>query len=354
MKRGLLLVLILVLALPVNSFAFQNEPDGFRGVKWGDPPRWDMSQLLSSNPGSDSQTYKISSGENLQIGGAELESIEYNFYKREFLGVLIVTKLWERERNHAESLKDVVELKFGLGEKYSDFTTVRNSNITKYRWTGDKATINLVMEGVRAELEIYSTETWEEKEEDLSVKSEEAKRKKEEERWRVAKEGLDDFSQPEEEQMTELVLLEREKTELERRMMEESDLEEQVRKLILLEKKIAELKQEIMEESGVDEGLEGSGQGSEIEGAITGRAILRWLQPPFPWLAEQLGIRDGKVRIKIWVLPSGEVVETMIIQTSNVPEFDQDASETLRKWRFESIEGEETQTGIVTMRFGAG
>jgi len=60
---------------------------------------------------------------------------------------------------------------------------------------------------------------------------------------------------------------------------------------------------------------------------------------------------DGKVEVKIWVLFSGEVVETAIIQTSGVPEFDQNASQVLRKWRFESIEEQETQTGIVTLRF---
>ena len=101
------------------------------------------------------------------------------------------------------------------------------------------------------------------------------------------------------------------------------------------------------------EGLGGSGQGPEIEGAIVGREIRRWVEPGFPRSAEDLGMRDGKVRVKIWVLSSGEVVETAIIQTSNVPEFDQNASQALRKCRFESIEEQETQTGIVTFRFKA-
>ncbi len=99
------------------------------------------------------------------------------------------------------------------------------------------------------------------------------------------------------------------------------------------------------------EGLEGSGQGPEIEGDIAGRGIERWVEPGFPRSAEDLGTMDGKVRVKIWVLSSGEVVETAIIQTSNVPEFDQNASQALRKWRFESIKEQETQTGIVTLRF---
>ena len=100
-----------------------------------------------------------------------------------------------------------------------------------------------------------------------------------------------------------------------------------------------------------EEGEGGSGQGPEIEGPIAGREIQRWFIPDFPRSAEEQGKMDGKVEVKIWVLSSGEVVETAIIQTSGVPEFDQNASQVLRKWRFESIEEQETQTGIVTLRF---
>ena len=102
-----------------------------------------------------------------------------------------------------------------------------------------------------------------------------------------------------------------------------------------------------------EEGEGGSGQGPEIEGDIAGREIQRWFIPDFPRSAEEQGKMDGKVEVKIWVLSSGEVVETAIIQTSGVPEFDQDASQALRKCRFEEIEEEEKQWGIVTFRFEA-
>lgn len=103
------------------------------------------------------------------------------------------------------------------------------------------------------------------------------------------------------------------------------------------------------EEAG--EGLADSGQGPEIEGPIAGREIQRWVEPGFPRSAEEQGKMDGKVRVKFWVLFSGEVVETAIMQTSNVPEFDQDASRALRKSRFEEIKEEERQWGIVTFYF---
>jgi len=138
---------------------------------------------------------------------------------------------------------------------------------------------------------------------------------------------------------------------------EESRIKFKVKKEEGQWKIIMPIEEEENEESGKDpeerEGIRGSGQGPEIEGAIAGREIRRWVEPGFPRSAEDLVMRDGKVRVKIWVLSSGEVVETAIIQTSNVPEFDQNASQALRKCRFESIEEQETQTGIVTFRFKA-
>ncbi len=190
--RKVLVAAVLVLALSVGAFAFQNEPEGFRDLKWGDPPTEDMRQR--SGPGlslsSDSRVYRRSQGDNLQIGGAQLESIEYRFYKGQFLGVFIATKI-----DNAESLKDVLELKFGLGKKYDDFVSVLNNNITKYRWIGDKATINLVTDRKYedAELEIYSTEIKQQQSEDWDLRSKEEAQRKEQERQKAAEEGLDDF-----------------------------------------------------------------------------------------------------------------------------------------------------------------
>jgi hypothetical protein len=40
---SLLVVLLFIFALASIAQAFQNEPDGFRGLKWGDPPTEDMT-----------------------------------------------------------------------------------------------------------------------------------------------------------------------------------------------------------------------------------------------------------------------------------------------------------------------
>ncbi len=51
-KTTLVLLVVLILALSVAAFAFQNEPEGFRGLKWGDPPGEDMKFLCVTPEGA--------------------------------------------------------------------------------------------------------------------------------------------------------------------------------------------------------------------------------------------------------------------------------------------------------------
>ena len=45
MIRKILLAIVLIFLITGVAFAFQNELDGFRGLKWGDPPTEDMTFL---------------------------------------------------------------------------------------------------------------------------------------------------------------------------------------------------------------------------------------------------------------------------------------------------------------------
>jgi len=45
MIRKILSVVVLIFLITGITFAFQNEPDGFRGLKWGDAPTEDMTFL---------------------------------------------------------------------------------------------------------------------------------------------------------------------------------------------------------------------------------------------------------------------------------------------------------------------
>lgn len=169
----------------VSGFAFQNEPEGFRGLKWGDPPGSgkDMSYRYGLDRDFDITIYERRN-DKMQIGNAKLRDIHYLFYEDRFMAVEVYPEL-----SSYDELKNVVLLKFGDGK------VIKENWEEEIVWLGDLATIVLqksLREAVWLLL-IYSTEIWEEKEKEFSVKKEEAKGKEEEERRKAAEEGLDDF-----------------------------------------------------------------------------------------------------------------------------------------------------------------
>jgi len=86
-------------------------------------------------------------------------------------------------------------------------------------------------------------------------------------------------------------------------------------------------------------------------GTTEGRTVVRMLEPDYPDWAEKQGIMSGTIRVKCYVLPSGEVSEVEIVLSSGWPDWDQCAAEALMKWIFDPIEGEEIQWGIITFHF---
>lgn len=187
MRKGVLVV-VLILALSVGVFAFQNEPDGFRGLKWGDPPGKDM-KIYGFGRDFDITIY-TRRNDKMQIGDAELRSIYYVFYEGRFMAVEISPYHWPDDYL---SLRDVVMLKFG------DAAVIEGGRLVeRITWSGDLAVIVFYLfeesvAGGNGDLTIYSTEIWEEKEEEFSMKKEEAERKEKEEKRKAAEEGSDDF-----------------------------------------------------------------------------------------------------------------------------------------------------------------
>jgi len=110
-------------------------------------------------------------------------------------------------------------------------------------------------------------------------------------------------------------------------------------------------KEGIAYEKEEGEGLGGNGQG-RIKGPLGagGRKILIKPEPEYPDWAQKQGV-VGKVEVKCWVLPTGQVSEVEIHVTSGWQKLDECASQALMKWRFERIEEEERQWGIVPFDF---
>jgi len=110
------------------------ELEGFRGINWGT----DLSMLSDMVPsGSDPSSSEISTylrnGDELTIGAASLERIEYAFWKDKFCGVKVLTKGY----SNWEGLRDVMFEKFGKG----NLTTKGQE---EYFWRGEKT--NMVLQ----------------------------------------------------------------------------------------------------------------------------------------------------------------------------------------------------------------
>lgn len=197
-KKALLLVIVATLLLCLGrAYTFQNEPEGFRGLKWGDLPPGENMENWTRIGGNDLLRYERKD-DKLEIGGAKLDSIEYCFYKGQFMKVWIKTQC----DNH-KPLEDVVKLNFGPGclKDYSSgvspiFRTPYQD--WSYQWSGDIATVILETKIVRSRLgwgylTIRSTKIYNQYQDDIERKKKEEARRKEEERQKAAEKGLDDF-----------------------------------------------------------------------------------------------------------------------------------------------------------------
>ena len=147
MMKKILLVIVLVFLITGTGFAFQNEPDGFRGLKWGDAPTEDMKFLgetteyiIGNYPEptitntKTNRYYKRSEKNN--IGSAELYNIFYSFnlYSNQFYKVMCV---FYNEDNY-----NILGIIFR--EEFGEPTYIdKRKNKYFLHWTGDKTEVQL-------------------------------------------------------------------------------------------------------------------------------------------------------------------------------------------------------------------
>lgn len=120
--RRYIIIAVLLLAAPV--LAFQNEPDGFRDIKWGDALPDGMSKLGTEASFGGVDLY-IRKEDKLVIGGANLDTIAYYFWQGQYIGASIITM----GPGNWTALLDALEVKFGKGAQ-------ENPHIEKYIWPG--------------------------------------------------------------------------------------------------------------------------------------------------------------------------------------------------------------------------
>ncbi len=122
--RAAVTILAFVLVLSSIGIAFQNEPEGFRRLKWGDPPTEDMvlwgeGEIIGKYlvaPGISSyEGEKIYTrcNEEMSIDDVRINLILYSFHRDRFKSVYI----YFRGRENYERLKASFIGRFGPGEK---------------------------------------------------------------------------------------------------------------------------------------------------------------------------------------------------------------------------------------------
>ncbi|MCS7262347.1 MAG: TonB family protein [Aquificaceae bacterium] len=74
--------------------------------------------------------------------------------------------------------------------------------------------------------------------------------------------------------------------------------------------------------------------------------------PPLPRIASEEPL--SPLKVKVWVEPSGAVLRVQVVQRSGSPEVDQKMVEFVKGIRFEAIEENTVQTGVITFKFRGG
>lgn len=117
MKHGIALVLAVTAVLAFVAApapAYQNEPTAFRGVAWG--AKLDDLEGFKEVEKNGDFTICLRKDENKQFGEAQLDYIEYRFYRGQLFRVdLKYTELW-----NYDALKERLFHVFGPGEEKKD------------------------------------------------------------------------------------------------------------------------------------------------------------------------------------------------------------------------------------------
>jgi TonB family protein len=93
--------------------------------------------------------------------------------------------------------------------------------------------------------------------------------------------------------------------------------------------------------------------GALLAGPVADRPLLIFRKPDYPEWAKDEGV-EGSVTIYFVVLPDGHIKENIMLQkTSGFSDFDDNAVNALRTWRFEPLRGGATgeQWGTITFHY---
>lgn len=125
LSTGTLLVIVLNVS---SALAFQNEPNGFRGIKWGS----NISEHSSEMTLIEGSKFYMRKNDKMSIGAAKLSAIIYMYYKERFQMVIIQSNGLGNKSNLLKTFRS----QFGLPSKPNQF-------IEEYYWRGATTFISL-------------------------------------------------------------------------------------------------------------------------------------------------------------------------------------------------------------------
>jgi len=123
------LLCVSILILPCISFGFQNEPDSFRGIRWGTNINMIFDTEYIDREDEPLSIY-INKNDKMKIRDAEIKEITYHFYKGRFFGVGISFMGF----TNFDHLKSTFFDLYGKALKTNQF-------IEEYCWFGTKVAI---------------------------------------------------------------------------------------------------------------------------------------------------------------------------------------------------------------------
>ena len=138
----LFLVVTIAILIPITCYSFQNEPDGFEGIKWKEDIKSMKKSFIQKEvqggffaADKDIRVY-VKIKENKMLGPANLKDIYYYFWKDKFICVEIITM----------GLSNFASLRGLCFERYGNNIEGHeqpHKNFSTYTWKGNVAGISL-------------------------------------------------------------------------------------------------------------------------------------------------------------------------------------------------------------------
>jgi hypothetical protein len=127
--------------------SFQNEPEGFRGIRWGQNIGEVRNMQLVSRDNKGMSVYSRNV-DILSLGEAKLRRVRYVFWQKKFLEAQMYA-----DPDQLQALKRVVYEQYGEGHNPYGPT----SNVHDYSWVGPVASVRLSRTNFMADCEVKIT-----------------------------------------------------------------------------------------------------------------------------------------------------------------------------------------------------